>query len=400
MADSEAAEPPSITIDSLAAEMKTIKTLLYELTLDHRIGNQNEVPGVSNVGRTQPIGGRTDANGSRTPLEQPSSLFLGLEPATKSVLKPNPPFVFDGDRMRGQGFLHAVRTYVRLVPEGFTELGVPSEVKAVRYAMSYMGHDATQRWAERQCKREPFPFQTWDSFVAEFRLRFVEKNEQDHALQKLENRGYFMGHRDVYRYTDDFEDLYETAGFADPLVKVTKYRSGLDPNIDRAITTSGNPPGLLDYEEWRQRAYRQYEAILRARVSATGRESTKPALASNRPKTFPIQPVAFPKVPVTSAPLQKPAPPPPPPSLPIPMDVDRTRIRRSTRRGCFRCGSLSHFARDCPEPADVRGADLLDEIAEQLGPEMVEELVARVATARSIAEPVEPVQEGFLPCDE
>ena len=68
-----------------------------------------------------------------------------------------------------------------------------SEVKVVRYAMSYMSADAAGRWAERQSARTPFPFPTWSSFVKEFRLQFVEENEQDHALLKLEDRTYHMG---------------------------------------------------------------------------------------------------------------------------------------------------------------------------------------------------------------
>ena len=45
--------------------------------------------------------------------------FHNAAPATKSVLRPNPPFVFDGDRTQGRAFLHAVRTYARPVPEAF-----------------------------------------------------------------------------------------------------------------------------------------------------------------------------------------------------------------------------------------------------------------------------------------
>jgi hypothetical protein len=115
-------------------------------------------------------------------------------------------------------------------------------------------------------------------FVKEFRLRFVEENEQDHALHKLESRAYHMGNRDVFRYTDEFEDLVDLAGFEDELVKVTKYRTGLDPVINLAITGSSDPPSLRDYAAWRARAYRQYESHLRARnTGASGRHLVLPA---------------------------------------------------------------------------------------------------------------------------
>ncbi|KAJ7611115.1 hypothetical protein DFH06DRAFT_1345798 [Mycena polygramma] len=65
------------------------------------------------------------------------------------------------------------------------------------------------------------------------------ENEQDHALIKLESRAYHMGSRDVFWYTKDFEDLIDLAGFDDPIVKVTKYCTGLDLAINLTITGSG-----------------------------------------------------------------------------------------------------------------------------------------------------------------
>jgi hypothetical protein len=103
-------------------------------------------------------------------------------------------------------------------------------------------------------------------FEAEFRLRFVKENEQDQALTKLESHSYFQGSRDIYQYTDDFEELAITAGYSDTLVRVTKYRSGLDPQINVVITTSGTVPDLTDYDGWRLRAFQQYEVFGRART--------------------------------------------------------------------------------------------------------------------------------------
>ncbi len=177
---------------------------------------------------------------AETALEPGPGLFMQYTTTggsgTKSVLRPNPPFVFDSDWMQGRAFLHAVRSYARLVPEVFVENRELSEEKVVWYAMSFMAKDAAQRWAERQSAKAEFPFPTWEMFVKEFRLHFVEENEQDHALHKLESHAYHMGNWDVFRHTDEFEDLVDLAGFEDELVKVTKYRTGLDPAINLAIT--------------------------------------------------------------------------------------------------------------------------------------------------------------------
>jgi hypothetical protein len=55
----------------------------------------------------------------------------GVASGIKLVLQPNPPFIFNSDRMRGQAFIHNVRSYARLVPEAFVESRELSEEKVV-----------------------------------------------------------------------------------------------------------------------------------------------------------------------------------------------------------------------------------------------------------------------------
>lgn len=313
------------------------------------------------------------------------ALFATPIAGTKSVLRPNPPFVFDGDRTQGRAFLHAVRSYAALIPEAFAVNGVGSEERVIRYALSFMAKDAAQTWSERHSGKTPFPFPTWDLFVAEFKLRFVQENEQDHALLRLESKAYHMGARDVFKYTDEFEDLVDLAGFDDQIIKVAKYRTGLDPAINVAITGSGDLPALADYPAWRRRAYRQYESQVSARNRAPGNSARAPAPIGR--STFAAARLLFPLVrgpgaamapqPRTSAPALPP---------PVPMDVDRARARGAPRRGCFRCGDPNHFARDCTAPVDVRSIDVLDEVVQQLDGPLLEELLARLASAEVVAE--------------
>ena len=184
-------------------------------------------------------------------------------------------------------------------------------------------------------EKSPFPFPTWDLFVAEFKLRFVKENEQEHALAKLESRSYYMGSRDVFLYTDEFEDLVDLAGFSDPIMKVAKYRTGLDPAINFAIAESSDPPKLADYLEWRRRAYRQYESHLSARTYApassargSGRAPSSVGRSSFAPGRLPVPsvraPATAPAAPVRFAPTLPP---------PVPMDVDRTRTQGVSCRG-------------------------------------------------------------------
>jgi len=66
------------------------------------------------------------------------------------------------------------------------------------------------------------------------------------------------------------------------------------------------------------------------------------------------------------------------------MDIDHTRARATPRRGCYHCGDPNHLARNCSAPADVRSADILDEEIQQLGDELLGELLTRVASTREV----------------
>ncbi|CAK5278791.1 unnamed protein product [Mycena citricolor] len=86
------------------------------------------------------------------------------------------------------------------------------------------------------------------------------------------------------------------------------------------------------------------------------------------------------------------------------MEIDRTRARSSVCYTCFRCGSPGHLARDCPTPTDVRHADVLDEVINQLGSDLLVELVARLATTAAVEEHeamiADELEQGFLPRNE
>jgi hypothetical protein len=134
-------------------------------------------------------------------------------------------------------FLYSVLTYYRLVPEAFIADGFVLQEKLVWFSMSFMSKDVAAWWAEHCSSAVPFLFPAWAEFEAEFRFRFIEENEQDQALTKLEPHSYFQGSHDIYQYTDDFEELAIMASYSDAPVWVTKYHSRLNPRINVAITS-------------------------------------------------------------------------------------------------------------------------------------------------------------------
>jgi hypothetical protein len=212
--------------------------------------------------------------------------------------------------------------------------------------------------------------------------RFVEENEQDHALLKLESQSYHMGSWDVFKYTDDFEDLVDLAGFEDPLMKVTKYRTGLDPAINLAITGSSDPLDLWNYAAWHLHAYWQYKSLLCARnAGGSGHQPVAPSRIRVTLVTPGVVAALQPRTTVPALPL------------PVPMDVDHAHACNLPHCGCFRCGDSNHFARDCPAPANIRSTDILDEVIHQLGDDILEELVARLTMTEVRAN--EPIPEGF-----
>jgi hypothetical protein len=267
--------------------------------------------------------------------------------------------------------------------------------KLVRFAMSFMSKGTATQWAEWHASADLFPFPTWTKFEAEFRLRFMEENEQDQALTKLESHSYFQGSHDIYRHMDDFEELAVTAGYSDALVQVTKYRSGLDPKINVTITTSGTAPNLTDYDGWHAR----FPAI-RGLCPCPGRKPfgsasgcLSLAACSGSISGFSSGPI---HAPVSFA------------LLPAPVRFQQSFQWMLTGLGHARSHAPASDAvcwtprRECPVTSDVWHTDVLDEVICQLGDDLLDELFAHLATSASL--PAESADEdtdpGFPPSAE
>jgi len=115
-------------------------------------------------------------------------------PQVKLDLKPSPPPNFDGDRLRGKGFINACQAYFRLCPDQF-----PDEQTKIQWAMTYMNQGQAQKWANRIYHWEAIPanagnphFVDWDDFRSRFRTEFFLLHSDAVATNKLEGTSYFQ----------------------------------------------------------------------------------------------------------------------------------------------------------------------------------------------------------------
>jgi hypothetical protein len=115
-------------LTAVEGSLDAIQDALHQLLL----GNQNPLP----------------APTPAAPALAPGPDFSAPHLAPKTVLWPNPPAVFDSDRMQGQTFLYSVLSYYRLVPEAFMADGFVSQEKLVRFTMSFMSKGMAAQWAE------------------------------------------------------------------------------------------------------------------------------------------------------------------------------------------------------------------------------------------------------------
>jgi len=78
-------------------------------------------------------------------------------------------------------------------------------------------------------------FATWAEFKRKFTEEFCPKNEAQMALTKLETSTYYQNRRSMDEYIDEFRDLINQAGYSEGLAIVTKFRRGLQRDIQDLI---------------------------------------------------------------------------------------------------------------------------------------------------------------------
>lgn len=323
--------------------------------------------------------------------ELPPTPTGSARPARKERLRPAMPSEFSGDREQGPTFLNSLRTYIRLCSEQFD-----SEETQIVWALSFMKNGRAGKYALRlmeQENREGIPrFYQWSDFEADFRAEFFPTHPDVDAVTKLEGTTYFQAKRSVDGYLDEFRTLWSDSKYSDSRLEVIKFRRGLDPSIDRQISTLAfGRPLDTDPESWFKAAL-QYDQNRSAHEAFRGSYSRPPAPTLPNRTTH----LARPALSQSANPTARNAHLTPSPGNPVPMDIDASRLRQQKTMACHRCGQTGHLRAECPKRFDIRFLTL--EEKQELAEQAMAALDVAALTAESEAEtPAEDsaAQEDF-----
>ena len=265
----------------------------------------------------------------------------------RSGIKAALPADYDGQRKTGQAFLNSCELYLQLAGHRFTD-----DQQRIHWALTFFKSGRAATFAHRTLQYERThnapKFGDWTTFVADFKVRFCESNEQVRALNALEGDAWYQRTGSIDDYIDKFEELVDYAGLTTDAGLVMKFRRGLNKDIQDKVAEMETPPDLSDLNSWKQAARRIYEnveanrAFTRQARSATASVPNRgvlPVRTNPIPRTLPNPQAFFPRAGVRTE------PPKPKTDGPVPMEVDASRQSKVAPDTCYRCHQPGHICK-------------------------------------------------------
>ena len=255
------------------------------------------------------------------------------------------PEDYDGDRATGKDWMRTAQLYMELKGEKFS-----SDLQKIGWTLSFMKSGRAKTFAQEamEYKEENggYSWTTWASFLAAFKREFYELEAPVVAFMKLEGKGYHQGKQSVLEYTDQFRQLVRQAGLKEGFTLVSKFRQGLNSEIQKTLGEQLPPLPLDDPQAW----YDKARELERGRVLSDAYQQTQ-----SYTRSTPTKQQITASLPNTS-------------TLPagIPMDVDRSKVRSDLT--CWKCKQKGHLSFQCKNkpPVTVRVAELPQEEILQL----------------------------------
>jgi hypothetical protein len=97
----------------------------------------------------------------------------------------------------------------------------------IHWALSYFKGGCAASFTERilwqELRSGKMCFASWSDFTEEFVLMLCPENEATTALMRLKSDRHFQGKQNVEAYIDEFKDLIDLSGYADPIAIVLKF---------------------------------------------------------------------------------------------------------------------------------------------------------------------------------